>query len=364
MRKTMLLTLLLLVQVVSAHAQAPAPAAQPSAARPQMAAPALRGKLVLEKLHSSALEGNLLGDSPERSFYVYLPPSYAAGSRRYPVLYFLHGYTGDYRAGQLLAPVVDKVFAAGGAREMIVVMPDGSNRFDGAFYADSVVTGNWEQHLTRELVSYIDGKYRTLPAAASRGLFGHSMGGNGALRLAMKHPETYGAVYGMSACCMIWADDFSLSNPAWNRTLAMQKLDDFRPSPFLSRAFMALAAAWSPNPERGPFFADFPAQLVDGKLAEVPQVEARWSSEMPVALVDQYRDNLRRLRGVALDVGRQDEFPHIITGARLFSAALARNRVQHLYEEYEGNHGNRLAERIATRVLPFMSEKLQFAAGK
>src|SRR5437879_2574089 len=71
-------------------------AQQPSGATQPQPAP-LGGQLVLEKFHSAALEHSLLGDSADRSFYVYLPPSYSRGEHRYPVLYMLHGYLGDHR---------------------------------------------------------------------------------------------------------------------------------------------------------------------------------------------------------------------------------------------------------------------------
>jgi S-formylglutathione hydrolase len=322
--------------------------------------PPLRGRLVVEQIHSVALEHNLLGDSPDRSLHIYLPPSYATSVRRYPVVYFLHGYGSNYRGGEEKPAILDRIFAAGTVREMIFVFPDGDNRLQGSFYTDSATTGNFEQYITQEIVGYVDAKYRTLRMPASRGLVGHSMGGNGALRLAMKHPDVYGVVYALNPCCMIWADEFSFSNSAWTITLAMHSLDDFELAPFLSRSFMATGAAWSPG-QRPPFFADLPVRIVDGKLAPVEQVAARWLAEMPVALVDHYRDNLRDLRGVGFDVGLRDA-PHIITGSRLFSDALSRNGIEHQYEQYEGDHNNRVNSRFATRVLPFLSEKLVSAS--
>jgi S-formylglutathione hydrolase len=322
-------------------------------------APALRGRLVLEQIHSLALERNLLNDAPDRSLYVYLPPSYATARRNYPVVYFLHEYGNDYRIGEKIASILDRVFAAGTAPEIIVVFPDGNNRLQGSFYADSPAIGNFEQYITQEIVSYVDSKYRTLRTPASRGLVGYSMGGNGALRLTMKHPEVYGAVYALNACCMAWADEFSLSSPAWTTTLAMQSMDDFKRAPFLPRALMSIAAAWSAG-QRPPFFADLPVRSVDGKLVPVEQVAARWLAGMPVALLGHYRDNLSDLQGIAFDVGLQDA-PHIITGARLFSDALTRSGIEHQYQQYEGDHNHQLSERIATWVLPFLSKKLVFS---
>jgi S-formylglutathione hydrolase FrmB len=289
--------------------------------------------------------------------YVYLPPSYGASERRYSVLYFLHGFDGDYGIGRQIAAAADRVFTAGAARDMIIVVPDGNNRLGGSFYTDSATTGNFERYITQEVVSFIDRKYRTLPTPASRALVGHSMGGNGALRLAMQHPDVYGTVFALSPCCMTWAGEFSLRSPAWTVTSAMQSMDGFDRAPFLSRVFMAISAAWSPG-QRPPFFASLPVRSLDARLVSNDQVAAHWLAEMPVALADQYDENLRRLRGIGFGVGYQED-ASIVTGAWLFSEALTRNGIEHEYQHYQGGHGD-MAKRFATSVLPFLSQKMDF----
>ncbi len=94
---------------------------------------------------------------------------------------------------------MDSVIGSGALREMIIVRPDASNRYVGCHYANSIVTGNWEDFIVRELVAHIDRTYRTLATPASRGLAGHSMGGRGALYLASKYPNVYGALYALSS---------------------------------------------------------------------------------------------------------------------------------------------------------------------
>src|SRR4030095_7886541 len=146
------------------------------------------------KVHSKSLEGNLDGDSPDRDVSIYLPPSYRADkSRRYSVIYMLHGFTDDDAKWFGLVKhwinfpeVIDKALADGKTREMIVVMPNAFTRFKGSMYSSSVTTGDWETLVTKELVGYIDSHYRTLAQRESRGLAGHSMGGYGTMRLGMK----------------------------------------------------------------------------------------------------------------------------------------------------------------------------------
>jgi len=138
---------------------------------------AKKGAVERLEVHGKALEGNLEGDSPDREVLVYLPPSYkTSGSRRYPVVYFLHGFTDDtdHWWGFIqhfvnLPEVLDRAFADGSTREMIVAMPNAYTAYQGAMYSNSATTGNWEDFVTEELVAYIDGHYRTIGAAESRG---------------------------------------------------------------------------------------------------------------------------------------------------------------------------------------------------
>ncbi len=299
-----------------------------------------------------------------------MPQSYAGeASRRYPVVYLLHGYQGSYKQWMAGVPewnirdALDKLSAAGKVREMIVVMPDARTRYGGSFYTNSPTTGNWEDFLARDLVGFIDNKYRTLPRPASRGIAGHSMGGYGATRLAMKHPDTFGAVYGLSAACLGWGGDLTTADPAWDQALTFKRFDDLQPGesrPYLAQAFVALAAAWSANPEKPPFFADFPVEGLGRERRPREDVCARWSANMPVALADQYRSNLARLRGIAFDVGWRDEFPHILLTNLEFSRALRRNGITHTFEEHEGDHNSRAAERMETKLFPFFSRVLRF----
>src|SRR5438270_3198575 len=97
---------------------------------------------------------------------------------------------------------MDQALSDGSTREMIVVMPDAYTRFKGSMYSSSVTTGDWEDYISQELVAYVDAHYRTIAAAASRGLAGHSMGGYGAIRVGMKHPEVFSSIYLLSPCCM------------------------------------------------------------------------------------------------------------------------------------------------------------------
>src|SRR5256714_6146864 len=140
------------------------------------------------KIHGEALEGNLEGDAVDRDVIVFLPPSYAREkSRRYPVVYALHGYSigADQWSREIHVPQTIEGAFAQGAHEMIFVLPDSKTVHNGSMYSSSVTTGDFEAFIAHDVVAYIDAHYRTIPKRSSRGLAGHSMGGYGASRIGM-----------------------------------------------------------------------------------------------------------------------------------------------------------------------------------
>src|ERR671927_1672334 len=157
------------------------------------------------KVHGASLEGNLEGDDVDRNVIVFLPPSYAAQkSRRYPVVYALHGYSigAEQWTHEIHVPQTIEGAFAQGAQEMIVVVPDSKTLHNGSMYSSSVTTGDFEQFIAHDLVAYIDAHYRTIAERLSRGLVGHSMGGYGATRIGMRHADVFGSLYIMSPCCL------------------------------------------------------------------------------------------------------------------------------------------------------------------
>ena len=125
-------------------------------------------------------------------------------NRRYPVVYALHGYSigAEQWSKEIHVPQTIEGAFAKGAKEMIVVLPDSKTVHNGSMYSSSVTTGDFENYIAHDVVSYIDAHYRTIPNRTSRGLVGHSMGGYGASRIGMKHADVFGSLYIMSPCCM------------------------------------------------------------------------------------------------------------------------------------------------------------------
>ena len=329
----------------------------------------------LDDLHIDipSLKGNLLGDSSIQHVAVYLPPSYSiATSKRYPVLYLLHGYTGRIEEwttkgyqGMDLATEMDSLIKTKVTPEMIVVVPNGGNSYLGSFYTNSTVNGNWEDYIYRDLVAYVDSHYRTIASAVSRGVAGHSMGGYGAIMLGMKHPDVFGAVYALSPCCVGLEGDASDDNPYWAKATKITSRDVFKKRPqsyedFWVDALIAFSAAFSPDPKSPPLMVDFPYKEVDGRLLPNEPAYLEYRAKMPLYLVEQYRENLLKLRGLAIDVGEIDEFSHIRITTHEFSEALSSRGIPHSFEIYKGgDHGNKIRERFEKNVIPFMARTLE-----
>ncbi len=320
------------------------------------------GTLRYLKIQAAALEGNLLGDPAEQEVAVYVPPGYGQSERRYPVLYLLHGIGGgftDWTQHWNLKGAMDALIASG-QPPFLVVMPNGRNRLGGGFYLDSPVSGKWETYLLRELVPRIDRDFRTAAAPATRGVAGHSMGGFGALRLGMRHPDVFGSVYAMSPCCLDLADDIGHGNQSWRKAIGFRSPEDIGTSleegDFYPVAIYALASAISPNPAKPPFYADLPVRHVRGELMPDDAVYETWRTSLPLAQLPAHRANLLRLRGIAIDYGTSDQFAHIMTTTPAFSRELARLRIPHRLDVYDGDHRDKIPQRLKTHVLPFFGD--------
>jgi S-formylglutathione hydrolase len=295
---------------------------------------------------------------------VYLPASYASSpAKRYPVIYLLHGFGGDERDWAGYAPVkpaMDTLVRAGIVREMIVVMPNGRNALDGSFYTNSSTTGNWDDFISSELVAFIDAKYRTLARPESRGLAGHSMGGYGTFAVGIRHAgDVYGALYALSGCCTQFSSSVGNGGSMWAAVAATQSLAEAHRLAFIPKVYLALSAAFSPNPDAPPLFYNAAFVRNGDQWQSVDAVYKQWAEHAPLNMISSHATQLKRLRGFMFDVGLSDK---LVSPAALaaIDSELTRVGVTHTYETYDGDHTNRIGARIAARLLPFFSKTLDF----
>lgn len=160
---------------------------------PGFAAPAANAPTTLD---CGAISSKILGR--DVNYCVDLPAGYASSSQRYPTLYFLHGLFEHYHAWDENGgkDIFDGLLKKGVVGPFIVVLPDGGN----SFYVNSYDGHDrYEDFFMQEFVPDIDGKYRTINSPLARGISGLSMGGYGALHLAMRHPDIFGSVSAQGA---------------------------------------------------------------------------------------------------------------------------------------------------------------------
>lgn len=278
-----------------------------------------RGTVLLRSFFSAAL-------GARKRYLVYLPASYSRGTRRYPVAYLLHGRTGneaDWIARGDLDSVADSVFAFG-TPELILVMPDGDNSFwvnwasspgysacardsllEEAAPSFCVSSARYGDYLAHDLVAQVDSAFRTLSTRAHRGVLGLSMGGTGALTLALTYPEVFAATAAFSA-----------------------------PQPFYL----------GPHPYQPPARQAESLQAVETDLGRPlgPLTRARWGADSagwwrhdPERAARRLRSAGGRFPALWLEVGRQDPY---LDENRALAAALRELGVAHQFLERDGGH--------------------------
>ncbi|MGE5175634.1 MAG: alpha/beta hydrolase [Hyphomicrobiales bacterium] len=311
-----------------------------------------RGSVQVETIESRALAGNLPGDPHVRDLHVYLPPGYHEQDARYPVVWCLSGFTGRGRMllndgtwTPGLADRMDSLIASGRCAPMILALPDCFTHLGGSQYIDSEGLGRYETHVVEELVPHVDARFRTRAGARHRGVMGKSSGGYGAIVLGMRHPDVFGAVADHSGDAYFeycYGNDFARAARELRAAGGVGPwLERFRARVKKKHEeigvlnIVAMAAAYSPNPDAPPAYCDLPFDVETGALRD--DVWSRWLEHDPVRLAARHAEGLKRLRLLFLDCGTNDEF-YLDLGARLLARRLAELGVPHEHQEFEDGH--------------------------
>ncbi len=314
-------------------------------------APAIPEGITVEspKVPGPSLEGNLEGNATAREAMVVLPPSYKTNpTKRYPVVYYLHGFAIDGRNFYNYMKVPEAVAKnAAEGNEFIVVIPDTLTKMGGSMYSSSVTTGDFRKFVARDLVDYIDKTYRTIASREGRGLAGHSMGGYGTWVVGMTYPEVFDSIWAQSACCVSPRTETVESATA----MAAVPYETIDNAGFGMRAGLASAVAWAPNPKNPPYYVDFP--LKDGAVD--PLVIAKWANNSPLAMVASHVGALESFGGIGLDVGDKDG---LVRDDTLIHEELEKFGIEHEWAVYPGTHTDKIGERFADVVLPFFAMHL------
>jgi S-formylglutathione hydrolase FrmB len=310
-----------------------------------------RGHVIALRHTSKVLQGNALGDPHERDVYCYVPPDYDASGQRYPVIYFLSGFTGTGRMHLNFDPFVesmdrrlDRLISSGEMPSAICVLPDCMTALGGSQYVNSTATGRYEDYLVAEVVPFVDERLRTLGSRDHRGVTGKSSGGYGAMVLAMRHADVFGAMgshAGDAYFAYCYLPDFVKFTLGITRYGGVEAfVRHFRSLPKKSKEAMevlnilAMAACYSPNPS-APMGIDLPVVIPTGEIRS--EVWDRWVENDPVHMTKAHADALRSLRAIYLDAGTRDDF-NLQMGARIFCSRLDSLGISYIYEEFDDTH--------------------------
>ncbi|HYO63956.1 MAG TPA: alpha/beta hydrolase family protein [Pyrinomonadaceae bacterium] len=261
--------------------------------------------LPLAKVETVRFESRLAGRV--LPYKVLLPADYnpdaRAGGARYPVLFLLHGFGGshaDWLAKSKLAE-----YAA--EHRMIVVTPEGAN----GWYTDSaeVAPDKFESYIVGELIADVGRRFRTIEAREGRAVAGLSMGGYGALKFGVKHPEKFVLAASMSG---------AVGAASW------RTLDDLAPWPSLRRS---LAQTFGP--------ADGPAKAANDLFKLLRELPPERVAALPF---------------LYLDCGTEDELGLLASNRSLADLLVAR-KIPHEYRQLPGGHNWAYWDRQVREVL-------------
>lgn len=299
------------------------------------------------RLRADTLWSQSLGT--RKQFLVYLPPSYAGEpAHRYPVAYYLHGLYGtesDWVEQGRIVQTLDSLIARG-MPELIVVMPDG----DDGWYTtwNTLVTfdacrrtapqgepaesycvpwPHYDDYIARDLVAYVDSTYRTLAARAHRGIAGLSMGGYGAVSLALAYPDVFSAAASHSGTLS------PMHRPAADSTTPPAEAYATDPA--------ELARIWG-----GMWPRIHPAFGSDSSA---------WAARDPAHLLRRALADSAMLPALYLDVGRDDPLAH---QTRDFARTLRALGVPHTYAEHPGGHSWDYWRQWVGTSLAWLAERL------
>lgn len=315
--------------------------------------PPAHGRVAALSHSSAVLRGNALGDPSDREVYCYLPPGYDdAPDRRYPVVYFLSGFTGTGRMHLNYDPFVesidrrlDRLIGARAMPPLICVLPDCFTALGGSQYVNSSATGRYEDYLVSELVPFVDQNLRTLPSRDHRGVAGKSSGGYGAMVVPMLRPDVFGALASHAGDALFEAcylpefrevvralrDEYEGSYERFWQDVRSRPFGTKKHDGVLLNCW-CMAACYSADPD-GTVRLPFDPQT--GVLIE--EVWARWLEKDPVRMVPRHAEALRSMRAVYLDAGTRDEW-YLDVGAVAVSKALDTVGVPHTLDLFDGGH--------------------------
>lgn len=323
-------------------------------------------------LPAPSLSENQINCSTTQPFVAILPAGYNSSTDRYPVIYFLHGFSMGIDSFDDVFPQVQF------PEDMIVVLVNGFTVLGGSFYENSEVTGNWEDYVVNDVVNFVDSEFRTITNASMRGIAGLSMGGYSALNIAMKHPDVFGSVYAISPGLFdeeglldsaigdqytiefflkLESDLLTLENDTIAHLEYLSRVDNLL-SNDRRRFVLAYGSAFSPNQSKRAPYIDYLFSREEGEIKENASIRDRWEGGFGgiAQEVEQYSSNLRGLIGIGIEYSDADVNTWIPRGCLYLSEVLHDHNIEHNMVNTTYGHASQLRLRIETFMMPFFAE--------
>ncbi len=331
-----------------------------------------KGRIEVFEISSSAVSNNILGDPTVRQVAIYLPDDYDNNADDYPLLVDIVGFTGSglghtgWKAfGESVPQRVERLVREEKMGRVIVAFPDCFTSLGGNQYINSSVMGNWADFLVDEMLPQIEDRYRVRSGRESRGLFGKSSGGYGAIVHGMLYADAWGAIAchsGDMAFDWVYRNDFPktvmhLEQYDGDIAVFMENIEKSRKisgDDMHALMILAMAATYDPAPDL-PYGVRLPVDTVTSELDS--DLWSRWLEWDPINLIERInvQENLRSLKGLFIDCGKQDQYG-LVFGARMLKKELDRLGIEHAYEEFSDNHSS-----IDYRMdvsLPYLYQKI------
>jgi enterochelin esterase-like enzyme len=322
------------------------------------------GSLVEREIHAESLQHSKIGTDSPRKLSVYLPAGYRTSHQQYPVVYMLSNPIGDFREDftrHSAAKVFDQAIAARIIPPCIFVVADFSTPLGPSWYANSPVTGNWDDFAVKELVPYIDTNFRTLARISSRAIIGTFIGAYGALRLSILHPDVFGTVYAMQPVGTGSGVQVFTSRPDWALLEHASSLAQVQNADF-STLFLSMFQAFLPNTAKAPLYVDLPVDATSGNFPVNAERMAQLRSRFFIAeLVPQHLEQIKHLRALKIDWSRNDSIYDHVYSNQALTHLLNEYGIEHEAEEFNGL-GDAYwgkSSRMTKEVLPFLAEHLE-----
>jgi S-formylglutathione hydrolase FrmB len=258
-----------------------------------------------------------------------------------------------------LDSIVKELMSTGQMGEAIIILPDAINSYGGSQYGRTEVLGDYRDYIARDLVEYIDSKYRTIPDREHRGLTGHSMGATGAISLAMEYPDVFGSVASLSPNYpdvqsrierfVMPNTQESLANPTIvSPDTVDEDVWEIFTKTLTANVSYAMAAAFSPNPDNPPYYVDLPVKFVDGEAVVDEEVMTKWKEGDLISEIERNGANLANTsllvtEGVG-EVTIMAEGP----GFPLILAALNAQGISYVYAPFPGDHLSHMRSQLAS----------------